>query len=38
MAHPEDDRLVPACVQHAVLDPRENANLVKRLPLHQPPE
>lgn len=34
MAHPDEDRLVPACVQHAVLDPQENAQLVRRLPLH----
>jgi hypothetical protein len=35
MAHPEDDRVVPACVQHAVLDPRENAKLLKLLPLRE---
>lgn len=33
MAHPDQDRLVPACVQHSVLDPCENAELVKLLPL-----
>jgi hypothetical protein len=33
MAHPEDGRLVPACVQHAVLDPGENAHLARRLPI-----
>ncbi len=33
MAHPETGELVPACVQHAVLDPRENAELTRRLPL-----
>lgn len=33
MAHPEDDRLVPACVQHSVLDPRENEMLRRTLPL-----
>ena len=33
MAHPEDDRLVPACVQHSVLDQRENAALLKSLPM-----
>ena len=27
MAHPESDTLVPACAQHAVLDPRENVAL-----------
>jgi hypothetical protein len=35
MAHPADDRLVPACVQHAVLDPRENAQLERLLPPHR---
>ena len=34
MAHPDDDRLVPACVQHSVLDRRENAALLKSLPMH----
>lgn len=33
MAHPEDGTLVPACVQHAVLDPAENAALRTLLPL-----
>ncbi|HEX5496462.1 MAG TPA: radical SAM domain-containing protein [Mycobacteriales bacterium] len=33
MAHPEDGTLVPACVQHAVLDPAENARLRTLLPL-----
>jgi hypothetical protein len=33
MAHPEQGRLVPACVQHAVLDPQENARLKQLLPL-----
>jgi hypothetical protein len=33
MAHPEDGTLVPACVQHAVLDPVENAELRRLLPL-----
>lgn len=33
MAHPETDELVPACVQHAVLDPGENAQLRGLLPL-----
>jgi hypothetical protein len=32
MAHPDEDRLVPACVQHAVLDPRENPRLARLLP------
>lgn len=26
-AHPDDDRLVPACVQHSVLDPAQNLAL-----------
>ena len=34
MAHPEENRLVPACVQHSVLDPQENARLGRLLPLH----
>jgi hypothetical protein len=33
MAHPETGRLVPACVQHSVLDPDENRALVTQLPL-----
>lgn len=33
MAHPETGELVPACVQHAVLDPDENRELRKLLPL-----
>jgi hypothetical protein len=33
MAHPEDGTLVPACVQHAVLDPGENAALRRLLPI-----
>ncbi len=33
MAHPDEDMLVPACVQHAVLDPGENAILRQRLPM-----
>lgn len=32
MAHPEDDRIVPACVQHSVLDPQENEVLLQLLP------
>jgi hypothetical protein len=35
MAHPAEDSLVPACVQHAVLDPGENAQLERLLPLHR---
>jgi hypothetical protein len=35
MAHPEEDRLVPACVQHSVLDPGENARLLELLPLEE---
>ncbi|MFH0241454.1 radical SAM domain-containing protein [Streptomyces sp. HK10] len=33
MAHPEDGTLVPACVQHSVLDPGENAALRTLLPV-----
>jgi hypothetical protein len=33
MAHPEDGTLVPACVQHAVLDPAENRELRRLLPI-----
>jgi hypothetical protein len=33
MAHPEDGTLVPACVQHGVLDPAENRELRTLLPL-----
>ena len=33
MAHPEDGTLVPACVQHCVLDPQENRDLRVLLPL-----
>jgi hypothetical protein len=33
MAHPDEDRLVPACVQHAVLDPAENARLARVMPV-----
>lgn len=32
MAHPESDRVVPACVQHSVLDPAENRQLIQLLP------
>jgi len=32
MAHPEENRLVPACVQHSVLDPEENRVLRRVLP------
>ncbi len=35
MAHPEDGTLVPACVQHGVLDPAENRELRVLLPLPQ---
>ncbi|MGE0305801.1 MAG: radical SAM domain-containing protein [Acidimicrobiia bacterium] len=31
MAHPESDELIPACVQHSVLDPFENRQLVTLL-------
>ena len=33
MAHPEDGTLVPACVQHALLDPAENRELRRLLPV-----
>ncbi len=33
MAHPETGELVPACVQHSVLDPTENLELRRLLPL-----
>ncbi|CAN5798069.1 hypothetical protein BH20ACT6_BH20ACT6_05150 [soil metagenome] len=33
MAHPEQGRTVPACVQHAVLDPVENEQLRTLLPI-----
>jgi hypothetical protein len=33
MAHPEDGTLVPACAQHAVLDPAENLRLAELLPV-----
>jgi len=33
MGHPDSDTFVPACVQHAVLDPQENAALRTLLPL-----
>lgn len=35
MAHPESGELVPACVQHCVLDPVENIELRKLLPIVQ---
>lgn len=35
MAHPEDGTLVPACVQHSLLDPAENEQLREELPLLQ---
>jgi hypothetical protein len=38
MAHPDEARLVPACVQHAVLDPVENQHLARLLPLRAPGE
>jgi hypothetical protein len=33
MAHPETGELVPACVQHSVLDPVENVKLRRLLPI-----
>jgi len=35
MAHPDEDRLLPACVQHAVLDPLETRALTGLLPIHR---
>jgi len=37
MGHPETGQLVPACVQHSVLDPGENRQLVELLPLRRRP-
>lgn len=37
MAHPEDGTLVPACVQHCVLDPQQNRDLRILLPLPRVP-
>ncbi len=33
MAHPETGKIVPACVQHSVLDPIENIELRRLLPI-----
>ena len=33
MAHPEDGTIVPACVQHSVLDRDENRRLLRLLPM-----
>jgi len=33
MAHPENGTLVPACVQHGLLDPGENRELRALLPI-----
>ncbi|GAB3557775.1 hypothetical protein GCM10027405_03150 [Arthrobacter alkaliphilus] len=33
IGHPDTGQLVPACVQHSVMDPAENAGLRKLLPL-----
>ena len=35
MGHPERGELLPACVQHSVLDPGENRQLVEILPLRR---
>lgn len=37
MAHPEQGRTVPACVQHSILDPAENLDLLELLPMHPGP-
>jgi len=36
MAHPATGEMVPACVQHGVLDPEENRQLVQLLPRRGP--
>lgn len=36
MARPEEQRVVPACVQHSVYDPVENKLLASELPLNEP--
>jgi len=36
MAHPEDGRIVPACVQHSVLDPQANLRLAELLAFPDP--
>jgi hypothetical protein len=33
MAHPRSGELVPACAQHSVLDPAENMELARQLPM-----
>ncbi len=33
MAHPETGQIVPACVQHSVLDPAQNSRLSQLLPI-----
>ena len=33
MGHPDTDQLIPACVQHGILDPLENRELATLLPL-----
>jgi hypothetical protein len=38
MAHPETGTLVPACVQHGVLDPEENRRLRVLLPIPEVPD
>lgn len=36
MARPQENRVVPACVQHSVYDPVDNKQLAKDLPLSKP--
>ena len=36
MAHPEDGRIAPACVQHSVLDPQANLRLAELLAFPDP--
>jgi hypothetical protein len=38
MSHPESGTLVPACAQHSVLDPQENLELMKLLPMSESAE
>lgn len=37
MARPQENRVVPACVQHSVYDTVDNRKLAKDLPLSKPP-
>ncbi len=35
MGHPDTNQLIPACVQHGILDPDENRQLVQLLPIRR---